>query len=164
MALRQSPFPDGLQHPLPQAQQPQFVGDGALAFSQSPGRLLLGKVPPLHKTPDALGLLDKIQILPLQVLHQSGKPRFLVVHPHNEAGHFTETCLLGGPEPPLPGNQFIVAPHPPDGKGLENSMALNTLGQILQRLLGKNFSGLSGIGQNGLGRQKYHPSRLHIGF
>ena len=43
-------------------------------------------------------------------------------------------------------------------------MALNTLGQILQRLLGKNFSGLSGIGQNGLGRQKYHPSRLHIGF
>ena len=52
----------------------------------------------------------------------------------------------------------------PDGKGLENSMALNTLGQILQRLLGKNFSGLSGIGQNGLGRQKYHPSRLHIGF
>ncbi len=72
--------------------------------------------------------------------------------------------LLGRPQPPLSGNQLVMLPLPPDGQGLQNAMAADGLGQLVQPLGIKNFPGLGRIGHDGLGRQKNHPSRLHVGF
>ena len=65
MALRKSGLAKGREHCLPVAQQPQLVGHGALAFAQQPRRLLLAQILGPHQCGNALGLLYKVQILPL---------------------------------------------------------------------------------------------------
>ena len=107
-----------LQHRRTVAQQAQLVGHRALAFSQQPGGLLLAHPEMLHEIADALGLLDEIQILPLQIFHQRRHARFQIVHPHENAGDIRDPRQLRRPKPPLSGDQLIAALLTADGQGL----------------------------------------------
>ena len=164
MAFRQSPLPQGRQHRRGVAENPQFVGDGALALAQEPGGLLLTHGPVFHEHGDAPGFFHKVQILPLEIFHHGGHAGFLVGHVHHDAGDLGKPRHLRRPEPPLPGNELVGIPHPPHRQGLEHPMLADGFGQLLQCLLPEDFPRLGGVGADGTGRQEHHPAGLHIGF
>ena len=87
MALSETGFTDGRQNGIAVAEQPQLVGHSALAFSQQTGGLFLGHGMLLQQPPDPQSFLDEVQILPLQIFHQSGKPGFPGIHIHDDAGN-----------------------------------------------------------------------------
>ena len=118
MALGELGLPQSGKNRVGMAQKPQLVGNSALAFAQLPCRLLLAEVSQLHEPGNAHGLLDKVQILALEVFHHGGQTRLPVVHLHENAGHLRQTRHCRRPEPPLPGNQLVPRPHPTDGQGL----------------------------------------------
>ena len=68
---------------------------------------------------DAHGLLQKIQILPLEVLHQRRHAGLGIVHAHDDAGDLGKPRRLRRPEPPLPGDELIPGDGAADGEGLE---------------------------------------------
>ena len=164
MAFGESGLPQGSQNGVRVLQQAQLVGNGALAFSQQPCRLLLTHIPVLHKPGDAHGLLNIVQILPLEIFHHSRQAGFPVIHAHKDAGDVRDPGKLGGPEPPLSGNQLVGVSAPADGEGLQNTVLPDRLGQLVQGLRMEDFSGLGRIGSNGTGRQENHPSGFHVGF
>ena len=122
MALGEVFLPQGFQHRLAVAQQPQLVCDSALTLAQQSGSLLLAHAAQLHELLDAAGFLDKVQVLPLQIFHQGGKAGFPVVHLHDNAGNLGKPCQHGSPQPPLSGYQLIARAHPAHGQGLQNAV------------------------------------------
>ena len=146
------------------AQKPQLVGYAALAFAQQPGRLLLTHVEAVKQAPDSLGLLNEVQILPLQILHQRRHARFQIVHAHQYAGNIRDPGQLGSPQPALPGDQLVDVIPPPDGQRLQDAVLPDGLRQLVQRPGGEDLPGLGRVGLDGLGRQENHPSGFHVGF
>ena len=118
MTLRQVSGPKGVQHGVAVLEQPELVGDGALAFAQQPGGLLLAHAPLPDQPGNALGLLDIVQILPLQIFHQGCHPGLLVVHAHDDTGNIRHPRQFRCPQPPLSGDQLIAGAAPADGQGL----------------------------------------------
>ena len=111
------------------------------------------------------GLLHKVEIPPLKVLHQGQQRRALAVHADQNAGHLGETGHAGGPQAALPGNQLVAAVlGPADGQGLEYAKLLNAGGQLLQALPGKAGAGLVRIGGNGGNGEKQHFGALKQSF
>ena len=164
MAFRQAVLPECQQHFLSVAQQPQLVGHGALTFPQESGCLLLTQAAPLHQPGNTFRLLHKIQVLPLQIFHQGRQGRLPIVHPHNNAGNLRQTSQLSCPKPPLSGDKLIPLLHSAHRQRLEYPMLGNGLGQFLQSFRREHPPGLIGIGTNGTGRQKNHPTGLYVGF
>ena len=156
-------FPvDGLQHRLRVAQQPQLVGDAALAFSQGLGSLFLGQPITLNQKPDPSGFFNETQILPLQIFNEGDHPALPVGHAHHQTGHFRKSCQLCGPQAAFSGDQLIASLNSAHRQGLQHPMPADTLGQLRQRIFGKDRAGLVGVGRNGGEGQKDHPSGLHI--
>ena len=74
MALGQVMLTQRLQNGRRMAQDAQLVCDGGLALADAAGSLLLAQMLLLHELLQALGLLDVIQIAPLQIFHQRQHP------------------------------------------------------------------------------------------
>ena len=139
-----------LFHQLPhrpmETQKPQGVGHGAAGFSHPLGRLLLGHVIGLNERLEARRFLHGVQVLPLEVFHQSQFGRFLVVSVHHHGGYFAETRQTGSPPAPFSGDNLIVAGGElPHGQGLDNAMLPNGIRQLRQGRFVKEFSGLGGV-------------------
>ena len=81
-----------------------------------------------EQPPEALRFLDRVEILPLQVLHQGGCTRLGVRHGSNEAWHFGEAGQLGGAPAALTCDD-LVAPLKlgvgADQDGLQQSLGLD---------------------------------------
>ena len=116
----------------------------------------------LEQRIDALCFFNKIQILPLEILHQRSHSRLPVIHLHHDAGNLRKACPDSRPEPPFPGDKLIAHPHPADGQRLQNAVLANGFGEFFQGSFPEDGPGLGRIGLNGPGRQEDHPACFHI--
>ena len=146
------------------AQEPQLVGHAALALSQEPCRLLLGKILGPHQRGNAHSLLHKVQILPLEIFYQGGNTGLLVVHLQQDAGHFRQSRLGRRPKPPLPGDELIAPCCTPNGQWLQHPMGPDGFCQLVQGFRPKHPPRLHGIGPDSPDGQKDDPPGLHIGL
>ena len=71
MSGGQPPLLQKLQHHIGQLQQPQSVGNGGPGLAHPQGDILLGHAVLLQKALVALGLLNGVQVLPLEVFDQA---------------------------------------------------------------------------------------------
>ena len=130
-----------------QLEQPQGVGDGGAALPHAERHHLLGEAVVLHKGLISPGLLQRIQVLPLQVFHQGQLLGLPVVGLHHPDGDVGESRQAAGPPAPLPGDDLIEpGVQPPDGDGLEQAVLGDGFRQLLQGRLVKLGAGLTGPG------------------
>ena len=151
-ALRPQPF----QHVGGQAQHPQLIGDGALAFSQTPRGLLLAQSEQGDELADALGLLDEIQVSPLDVFDQGDNPALFQIHVHNDAGYLREPRQPRGPQPPLPGDQLKAVSFHPHGQRLQDPVLRDGGPELVEALSRKILPGLHRPGHDFIHRHIGH--------
>ena len=157
VALGTAVLPQGGQGGRGEPQQPQLIGHGGLGLADALGGLLLGQVVSLDQGGQGGGLLHKVQVPALEVLHQGQQGGLLTVHTDDDTGDLGQTGQLGGPQTAFPGHQLIAACGAAHRQGLEHAVLLNAGGQLLQTVLGKKLPGLSRIGGNGMDGQKLDP-------
>ena len=78
--LRELVLPQHGQHLRAVAQQAQLVRHGALTFTHTLGRLPLTQTIQAHEPRQPLGLLDVVEVAPLEVLHQRDHAALRLVH------------------------------------------------------------------------------------
>ena len=108
MAHRQPAAHDILLHRARQAQQAQGVGHRRAVLADPLGHLVLGEVEAAHQVAVGLGLLDRVEILALDVLdqrHFQGPVLGDVLDDHRDV---LEPGPLGGPPAPLAGDDLIM--------------------------------------------------------
>ena len=150
MALRQAVLPQLLAAGGAETQQPQLVGHRRLAAAQPPGGLLLAQAVRGDKLGNGGGLLQVVEVAPLEIFHQGQQGAVLVRHPHQNTGHMAQPRQPGGPEPPLPGHQHIARRRALDAEGLEHPVLADGLGQLPQGLGVEVAAGLLGVGDDAL--------------
>lgn len=97
-------------------QQPQGVGNGGAGLAHPLGRLLLGETVFAHEHLVAVGLFNRVQILPLEVFDQAQLHHLAVVGLNDDGGDFAQARQLGGPPAALPGDDLVVARREPHGR------------------------------------------------
>ena len=121
------------QHLLRQGQQTEHVGDGRAGLAHALGHLLLSQTVFLHQHLIALGLLHRVQVLPLEVLDQAKLHDLSVIRLDDNGGDLVQSGGLGRPPPPLSGDDLIIARgQPPHRQGLDDPVDPDRLGQIGQ--------------------------------
>ena len=121
------------QHLLRQGQQTEHVGDGRAGLAHALGHLLLGQAIVLHQHLIALGLLHRVQVLPLKVFDQAKLHDLPVIRLDDDGGDLVQSGGLGRPPPPLSGDDLIIARgQPPHRQGLDDPVDPDRLGQIGQ--------------------------------
>ena len=122
-------FFDGLR----QSQQTHCVGDVTAAFADGLRQFFLriGKL--LHQAAIALGFLQSVQVLPLQVFDKSDFHRFFVGKILNQNGNFAQACLLRRAPTPFTADDFVFSrfAHAHD-KRLNYSFCFDGFDQIAQ--------------------------------
>src|SRR5213075_2213530 len=79
-------------------------------------------------------LLHGVEILAVEVLHQGLGHAGHVVSRTNQGWNRHQAGPLGGPPPPLAGDELVTVPVPTDEYGLQNADLPNRRGQRGQRL------------------------------
>jgi hypothetical protein len=112
----------------------------------------------------ALRLLHRVQILPLQILHQPGRHRVRVGQLPHQHRHLVQRHFLGRPPAPLAGDD-LVAPIKirlgPDQQRLQNAALGDRIGQLLERRLVHLPARLERAWLQQIHRQALHPRRVH---
>ena len=162
MALREMVLPQGRQNRLGVAQQPQLVCDGGLAQPHPQGRLLLAQTIEPHEPFQALGLLDVVQVPPLEILYQGQHAALQLVAADHDAGYLPEPSQPGRPEPPFPGHQLIIPVPAADSQRLQHPELHDGLGELLQGLLLKDLPRLARVGPDQMHRQIHHPAGFKV--
>ena len=110
---------------LGQIQQPQRIGDMRAAFADDFRQLRLGIAKIGPKPLIAARLLDRVEILALDVLDDRQFQSFAIIGFVNDDGNIGETRELGGAPTPLAGDDFIGvgdAGDGPDDDRLNNAL------------------------------------------
>ena len=106
-----------------------------------------------------VGLLEHLQVLPLEVFQQGQHGAVLGGALCDDSGNLLKPRQLAGPQPALPGDERVAPVLPPHGHRLEQPVLLDALGQALQGGLVKVLAGLGWIGQDAADRQ-FHQLEL----
>ena len=123
------------------AQQTQGVGHGGTGTAHAAGGLLLGQTVALHQRLVALGLLDGVQVLALQVFDQRQLGGELFVGLDDADGNLLQTRQPGGAPAALAGDDLIIAVVDlPDRDGLDQPVLPDGFGQLLGRFRVKEIS------------------------
>ena len=145
MAVGQPPVLHHGTHRRTQVQQPQGVGHHGAGLAHPLGGLLLREVILLHELPIALGLLDGVQILPLQVFDHGQLHGLAVVGFNDDGRHLVKPRHAGSPPAALAGDDLVVARlQLAHRQGLDDAVLPNGVRQIRQRIGVKLLAGLSG--------------------
>src|SRR4030043_746156 len=102
----------------------------------------------VHQPLESFGLLDGIEVLPLDVLDQRKLQDLRFRNFLDQDGNLFYASLLSGPPSSFPGNKFKGAPLPPDNQRLENSFFPDGTHQLLKLAIPKGLPGLKRIGLN----------------
>jgi hypothetical protein len=159
------PLPDAaveerFLHRVGGLQQPQRVGDGDPALAHPPGHLLVGQPELLNQLPVGRRLLQRVQVLPLQVLHQGQFQHLLGGQVLNDDRHRRQAGQFRRPPAPLPCHQLVTVPLPDDDEGLKDAVVLDGEGQFHQFVVPDGHTGLVGIGADVLHRHLQDARRL----
>ena len=104
---------DGFREP----EQADAVRDGAAALAYDVGDFFLGTAAHRHEGAVGLGLLDRIEVLALDVLDQSYLEALLRREGADDDGHFGEARHARGPVAALAGHDEVGAVVPPPRPG-----------------------------------------------
>ena len=159
MALGQVMLTQRLQNGRRMAQDAQLVCDGGLALADAAGSLLLAQMVLLHELLQALGLLDVIQIAPLQIFHQRQHPGRLLVHVRKQARDLRQSGQPRCAQAALSRHQLVRTARLADGQRLQNAVLPDAPGQLLQAAGIKMLARLHGIGPDPRCRQIQDPAR-----
>ena len=102
----------------------------------------------------------------LNVFHQGKLTHLLfIIFPHQN-GDCLQFCQPGSPQPPFPGNQFIIQALFTDNQRLDDTVLFNRFAQFFQFFFIKGLSGLVWIGPDTFYRNFHRPFRIlgHGGF
>ena len=160
MPLTQAVQPQLRQYARREAQEPQLVRHGRLALAHLPRRLLLTETPGLHQARKALGLLDKIKVAPLQILHQRQHPGRLFVDRRHQARRLRQPGHARRAQPPLARDQLIAVFPAAHRQRLQNAVLPDRIRQLLQARRIKDPPRLRRIWPDAAERQIEHPPAL----
>ena len=108
MAFRQAVVQHELPLVLGELQQSQLVGQCRLSHAKPLGCLRLRTVPQDHHIPQALRLLEGVQILPLKIFQKPHRRRLVIGIVAKDGRDGLHLCHLAGAEAPLPRHQLIA--------------------------------------------------------
>src|SRR5262245_35061489 len=112
-----------------------------------PGRdLLVGEAEVLDELLVGAGLLERVQLLALEVLDQRLLEGRAVVGLAHERGNGLEPDPAGGPPAALPRDHLVAVAHGPDQHRLEHTHLADRVGQRAEALLVELVSRLESIG------------------
>ena len=109
------------------------------------GQLGLGQVVELHQLLISLGLIDRVQVFPLQVFDQGQRSGLLVIEIVHDGRDLFPAQALGRPEAALAGNDFVAALVLADNDRLQEPFFLQGLGQLLDGIVAKSPSWLVAV-------------------
>ncbi len=131
------------QHVFRQVQQAQAVGQCAAALAQLLCRLLLRQAAAGHQLPDAGCFFHRVQILALQIFHQSQLHGLLVADFLNDHRHIVQPCHAAGTPAALTCHDAVAAARARTHRdGLQQTMLCNAGRQFAQRLFVKGLARL----------------------
>src|SRR4051812_28650761 len=142
-------------HRSRQRQQPQRVSDMAAALADGFGKTRLGAAKLLHQPAIGLGLLERRQILALQVLDQRDFQRLGIRQRADDDRNFVHPDALRGAPPPLAGNQLeggFLTSQRADQQGLDDALFADRLGERVEFRLAKAPPWLEGARADQLDR------------
>src|SRR5262245_30403030 len=119
-------------HRVGQREQAKGVGDGRPALSHPLRDLLLGETVHLDQLAIGLRLLERRQILALEVLDQRQLEALRRRRLPDDDWYLLEAGTLGSAEPTLAGDQLVAVRLAPDDQRLEQAMAPDGLGERVE--------------------------------
>ena len=125
-----------------QLQERHEVGDGRPAQTEPRGQLLVGHLVVGQVLLEPLRLLDRVEVGPLNVLHQGRLEALLIVEVHDGDRDRGHADGLGGPQPSLAGDQLIAIPDLPDEQRLQDAVVADALAQRRQVVVVERLAGL----------------------
>ena len=129
-----------------QLENPQLIGNRGLAFGKLCRKLLLCQSVVLHHITIALRLLQKAEVLALDIFDECHHGAIAVADLHEDCRDSFQTCQLGGAQAAFSGDQFIgTAAHFTDGNRLQNTVGADAVRQLLQCSAVEVFSRLIGV-------------------
>ena len=132
---------------LRQRQQAQAVGDGAAAFTQLFGSRFLRQAVLFNQLVAALGYLDGIQVLALQVFDQRQGCGLFVRYILDDDRHLIQPGQPGGTPAALARNDDVAGAQlfGAYSNGLQQAVFGNAVGQLVQRIVIELLAGLRGV-------------------
>jgi len=120
-------------HLVFERQQAHEVGHCCAGFAHGFGYLLLGEVEFLLQAGEGVGLLNRVEILALDILDQRHGNGGLIGDIPHQGGHLVEASHLGGAPATFPGDDFVaVWSQRTHHNGLHDALAADRLGQLLE--------------------------------
>jgi hypothetical protein len=123
-SARAWPIPSGeeLLHPLGELQETECIGHAGPVSAYALAHLLLRQPELLDEAAVALGLLERVEVGPLEVLDQGQLEGLGGGDIPDDGRHLVETRELGGPPPSLTGDEAVVRSVAADEDGLDDAL------------------------------------------
>ncbi len=134
MAHREGPGGKLGAHFFGQLQKPQDVRDGGALAAKAVREILLGQAMLLDQPPIALGLLERSEILTLQVLDERDRKGRRFAQILDQRRDFVEPGPLGGSPTALSRDQRVPVPGTTQQNRLENTLLADRLRELLEPL------------------------------
>ena len=133
-------------HVRRQLEQAQGIGDMRPGPAEPTGQLLVGGPEVIEKLLVSRGLLERVELLPVQVLQQRVAEHVVVLRAADDRRDVREPGLLARPPAPFAHDDLEVPRHDrPDDYGLEQADDPNRLGEFFQRLGVEYLAGLTRV-------------------
>ena len=130
-------------------QQTQLICHRRLCFPHFARGFLLRQSVLINQTLEAIGFLEKIQITPLQVLHERNRRGIFVIRRNQQTRYIVKPRNTRRAQPSLPCHKLITASgSTPYGQRIEYAILPDALCQLRNCLRIKVFPRLIGIARN----------------
>ena len=122
VALRDPPLPDGRLDGRVEIEEAKGVGDRGTRLADAIGDLLLGQAELVDQLAVGEGLVDRIEVGPLDVLHERDLELVAVRQLADQRRDPVETGQAGGADATLPGDQLVAVERLGDEHRLEHAV------------------------------------------
>src|SRR5207253_4097002 len=154
---------DGLLDGVREAQEAQRVRDRRPLLADARREFLLRQPVLLDQALVRLRLLDRVEVLALDVLDQRDLERLVVGDLANHHGQLTQPRLLRRPPSALAGDEHVPVAVPSDDQGQQHSLAADGLRQLLDMPLVEMASRLRAVRTDLLDAEVHHALALRGG-
>ena len=144
-------------------EQPQQVGDMAPRLVDDPGKLFLGMGKLVDEALIGLRFLDRVEILPLDILDQRNFERLLVGEVADDRRNFVEPRPLRRPPTPLAGDDLETVTVGTNDDRLDDAARPDRFGKLGKRLFLEDPSRLAGVRLDPGDRDHLHRSAPRSG-
>ena len=120
---------DGVLDLLGEVEQPDQVRDRRAVEAEAAGKFFLGAAVPGQVVAEGAGLLERVEVLALEVLDHRQLADPLVVEVEDPGGDLVELRLDAGAQPSLAGDELVAVVDRPDQDRLEHAVLAERVGQ-----------------------------------